>query len=319
MAKSHGVRTKARKTRITHTLNGEEPGFDFLGFNIRQYPVGQRKSGKNSGGKPLGYKTLIKPSKKSIEKHKKRLSEVVTKHKGAPQFVLIQNLNPIIKGWTNYFRCGASKEVFSELDSYLWTILYKWAKKRHPKKTGKWCAKKYWNVNQSVKWQFTGKTDAGKVITLLRHSDTEIVRHIKVRGATSPYDGNLTYWSTRLGRSPEMSARVAELLKRQKGKCNWYGLYFRDGDKMEVDRIIPKSQGGKDIRKNWQLLHLHCHDEKTAKDGSLCTKQAETGPHGNLSKQGSSAHDKGGTTEEPDEMKISRPVLKTPRGGDSLA
>ena len=88
---------------------------------------------------------------------------------------------------------------------------------------------------------------------------------------------------------------------------------------MEVDHIIPKSLGGKDIRKNWQLLHQHCHDEKTAKDGSLRTKQTEIEFRGNLQQQGSSTIDKGGTTEEPDEVKISRPVLKTSRGGDSLA
>jgi len=179
--------------------------------------------------------------------------------------------------------------------------------------------KKYWSINQDVKWRFTGKTDTGKVVTLLKHADIAIERHIKVKGAASPYDGNLTYWSIRLGRNPEMDGRVAWLLKNQKGKCNWCGLYFRDGDKMEVDHIIPKSLGGKDIRKNWQLLHQHCHDEKTAKDGSLRTKQTEIEFRGNLQQQGSSTIDKGGTTEEPDEVKISRPVLKTSRGGDSLA
>ncbi|MDJ0899839.1 MAG: HNH endonuclease [Xenococcus sp. MO_188.B8] len=30
---------------------------------------------------------------------------------------------------------------------------------------------------------------------------------------------------------------------------------------------MPKSQGGKDEYKNWQLLHRHCHDEKTRNDG----------------------------------------------------
>jgi RNA-directed DNA polymerase len=37
---------------------------------------------------------------------------------------------------------------------------------------------------------------------------------------------------------------------------------------MEVDHIIPKSKGGLDEYKNWQLLHRHCHDAKTARDGS---------------------------------------------------
>jgi RNA-directed DNA polymerase len=35
---------------------------------------------------------------------------------------------------------------------------------------------------------------------------------------------------------------------------------------MEVDHIIPKEHGGKDAYYNWQLLHRHCHDKKTAED-----------------------------------------------------
>ena len=38
---------------------------------------------------------------------------------------------------------------------------------------------------------------------------------------------------------------------------------------MEIDHIIPKSKGGKNEYKNFQLLHKHCHDTKTARDGSL--------------------------------------------------
>ena len=71
-----------------------------------------------------------------------------------------------------------------------------------------------------------------------------------------------------MGNSPEMSKRVAALLKQQQGKCAHCGLFFRENDVIEVDHIIPKLQGGKDEYKNWQLLHRHCHDTKTAIDGS---------------------------------------------------
>uniref|UniRef100_UPI0025F8DC8F HNH endonuclease n=1 Tax=Chamaesiphon sp. GL140_3_metabinner_50 TaxID=2970812 RepID=UPI0025F8DC8F len=71
-----------------------------------------------------------------------------------------------------------------------------------------------------------------------------------------------------MGRHPEMPNREAKLLKQQKGKCAHCGLTFREGDVMEVDHIIPKSIGGKNEWKNLQLLHRHCHDIKTASDGS---------------------------------------------------
>jgi RNA-directed DNA polymerase len=66
-----------------------------------------------------------------------------------------------------------------------------------------------------------------------------------------------------------MPKRVSTLLKAQKGKCTHCYLHFREADVMEVDHIIPKSQGGKDEYKNLQLLHRHCHDVKTTTDGSL--------------------------------------------------
>jgi RNA-directed DNA polymerase len=74
------------------------------------------------------------------------------------------------------------------------------------------------------------------------------------------------YWSTRMGNNPEMPSRVTKLLKKQKGKCTHCGLYFREDDVMEVDHKTPKSKGGKDSYDNWQLLHRHCHDTKTATD-----------------------------------------------------
>jgi len=67
-----GLELKPEKTKITHTLYGENPGFNFLGFNIRQYEVGKHRTGKNTHGEPLGFKTLIKPSKESVDRHKKR-------------------------------------------------------------------------------------------------------------------------------------------------------------------------------------------------------------------------------------------------------
>jgi len=42
--------------------------------------------------------------------------------------------------------------------------------------------------------------------------------------------------------------------------------------------VIPKSQGGKDTKENRQLLHRHCHDNKTARDGSYNLAAIEAKP-----------------------------------------
>ncbi len=297
-----GLELKTEKTHLVHTLNHHEgkcPGFNFLGFNIRQYKVNKHNSGKSTNGKLLYFKTLIKPSKKSIKVHYEKLAKTIDAHKSASQSALISHLNPIIKGWANYFSSVASKETFSHLDELLYQKLYRWAKRRHPSKPWKWRAKKYWRTINGNNWAFSSKSRQDKPLKLIQHAENQIKRHIKVRENASIFDGNWLYWNSRLGSYPETPKGISKLLKRQDGKCAHCGLFFRDGDLMEIDHIIPKAKGGNNSYSNLQLLHRHCHDLKTVMDGVT----------GGL-------FDKDYSGEEPDEVKVSRPVLKTSREGD---
>ena len=308
--KAVGLELKPAKTRLAHTLErigDEKPGFDFLGFNIRQYPVGKYQSGKSTHGQVLGFKTLIKPADKKVAKHYQAIAEIVRSHKSVPQSALISRLNPIIKGWSNYYSSQVSKEIYSKLDYLVYGLLRRWAQRRHPMKSGKWVADRYWHTVGGYNWTFAYKADGKVAGYLYRHAKTQIVRHVKVKGSASPYDGNLPYWATRLEKHPEVPTRVAKLLKAQKGKCKHCGLTFKPGDLWEVDHIIPRILGGKDVYENLQLLHKHCHDVKTRTDGSL-QKDGESG-----------TYDKSPLVEEPDEAKVSRPVLKTSGSRERIA
>ncbi|MGB3207728.1 MAG: group II intron maturase-specific domain-containing protein [Crinalium sp.] len=266
---------KPSKTRLAHTLlehEGQDAGFNFLGFNIRQYPGGKYSTGCNTNGEPLGFKTYIKPSKEKIKIHYDRIAEVIEQHKTAPQEALIARLNPIVKGWANYYRTQVSKKTYSKLGYMVYQKLRSWAKRRHPKKSWGWIISKYWHTIGGNNWSFATNQNGKNPLRLLSHAETEINRHTKVKEDASPYDGNLIYWSTRMGQHPEVPKNVATLLKLQKGKCAHCKLHFTEQSVIEIDHIIPKSQGGKNDYKNLQLLHRHCHDKKTANDGSLGTK-----------------------------------------------
>lgn len=259
-----GLELKPSKTRISHTLNeiNGNVGFDFLGFTIRQFPVGKNHSGKLCG-KLLGFKTIIKPSKEKIKAHIKKLGEVIRGHKASSQETIIKKLNPIIRGWTNYYSTVCSKETFSTCDHILYLQLKRWAERRHPNKGKKWVKDKYWKSVELRKWVFTTNNNSQK---LLDHAYTPIKRHRKVKGDVSIFNGDFLYWSTRMGKNPEISTRKANLLKKQKGRCKQCGAYFKQGDLLEIDHIIPIALNGKDEYKNLQLLHRHCHDVKTAND-----------------------------------------------------
>ena len=270
-----GLELKPSKTRITHTLNNykkEKAGFDFLGFHIKQYKMGKHTCSKNTNGEKLGFKILITPNKDAQNRHYKKLAEIINRNKGQSQLTLISQLNPVIRGWCNYYATVVSHKVFKRLVHLLVWKLLKWGVKRHRNKGLKWVKNKYFMTIGNRNWVFATRTRDNPFPTyLISHSDTEIKRFVKVRCEASPYDGNQVYWSSRQGRHPEMPTRTAFLLKKQKGKCKECELYLKDGDVIELDHIIPKSKGGKDEYKNWQLLHRHCHDKKTSIDGSLDT------------------------------------------------
>jgi RNA-directed DNA polymerase len=269
-----GLELKPSKTRIAHTLDkhdDEESRFNFLGFNIRQFPVGKYQSGIKTRGGLLGFKTIITPSKENQKSHYLKVAEVINKSRGLNQATLISKLNPIIRGWCNYYSTVVSHKVFSKIWHLTVFKLLKWGKHRHRNKGCKWTGNKYFHLIDGDSWTFATREYKNPLV-LYKHSDTDIKRFVKVKGNKSPYDGDWLYWCKRMGEHPEIPIRVATLLKTQKGKCALCGNYFKDGDSLEVDHIIPRSQGGKDEFKNLQLLHRHCHDKKTAIDGSLGNK-----------------------------------------------
>ena len=193
-----------------------------------------------------------------------------------------------------------SKEIFSSCSAQLYQKLRTWANRRHPNKNRTWVVNKYWHSIEGNNWVFSVKTLKGR-IKLLNHANTPIVRHTKVKDVRSPLDGDWVYWSSRMGKNPLVSTKVSTLLKKQLGKCTICNHYFTDESILEIDHIIPKSVGGKEDYTNLQLLNRHCHDRKTASDGS------------------NSSRDKGKSTEERCEVKVSRTVLKTSRNREVSA
>jgi RNA-directed DNA polymerase len=120
---------------------------------------------------------------------------------------------------------------------------------------------------------------------LPKHSNTKITRHTKLRGESSPFDGNWTYWSKRKGEYPGISKKVTITVKRQKGKCADCGLNFHPDDLIEIHH---KNGNPRDNRlENLVAIHLYCHDQIYDGIGNLSTQL--------------STHDKGQFGEEPDE------------------
>jgi len=157
-----GLELSLDKSKITHI----DEGFDFLRYNFQKYKG----------------KLRVKPSQKSIKAICWKIKKLVLNARAWAQDSLIQVLNPVIRGWSNYHCHNAAKETFVKLDHYVWTVTWQWGKYRHRNKGYKWIFRKYWHSEGNRNWVFQTKEN-----TLLQFADATIRRHNIPKLQANPY------------------------------------------------------------------------------------------------------------------------------------
>ena len=167
-----GLTLSYEKTRITHI----EDGFDFLGTHVRKYRG----------------KLLCTPAKKNVHAFLETIRGIVKGHKQAITGNLIMQLNSVIRGWAQYHQHGASKRTFAMVDHQIFTLLWQWARRRHPHKSRHWIRDKYFRSEGENNWVFFGHVKGAKGtqqdVCLFRASSVPIRRHTKIKGEANPYD-----------------------------------------------------------------------------------------------------------------------------------
>ncbi|WP_019505909.1 group II intron reverse transcriptase/maturase [Pleurocapsa sp. PCC 7319] len=251
---NRGLELSAEKTLITSM----EDGFDFLGFNHRHY----------------NGKLLIKPSKKKVLDFCKRIGKEIKAMNGIEQEAVIRKLNPILRGFANYYKGVVSKETFGYISSRIWQYLWRWAKRRHSNKGKRWIRERYFKTYKGNNWTFACNTSnrerKEKLLVLYPIAYTSIERHIKVKGNASPDDPYLKeYWKKRHqkhGKSYwERNSRNFNIAQNQNWKCPICGEPLFNGEEIETHHIIPVAQGGQDDIENLQHLHKPCHKQEHSK------------------------------------------------------
>lgn len=243
-----GLQLSTEKTRITHV----DAGFDFLGWNFRKY----------SGT------LLIKPSKKNAQAFYRKVKEVINRHKTVRQEDLIRMLNPMLRGWANYHRPVVAKETFSRMDHLLFRAIWRWAKRRHPKKNAKWVRKKYFHSQGNRSWVFGAtvhKEDGTrKKVALYRLPDTAIRRHKKVNGSYNPFDPAYELYGEVLRKERMLDSmrhrkQWVSLFRQQGGLCALCGCKIARDTGWHDHHLVYKVRGGSDALSNRVLLHPVCH------------------------------------------------------------
>jgi len=144
-----GLNFSEKKFKI---LDLEKDGFLFLGWDISLKNRDLKRNQSKLNAKIL----IIKPSKKSIKSFKSKIKKKFRSNK--PIRALISDLNPVLRGWTNYYRDSYhSQEVFQSIGHYVYQLWWKWARKKHPHRNKNWIYNRYifntvkrsWRIGES--------------------------------------------------------------------------------------------------------------------------------------------------------------------------
>lgn len=236
-----GLTLSEEKTLITNINDG----FDFLGFNIRKFK-GQ---------------LLTKPSKSAQKRVYAKFKTVIERNKSSRQDTLIRLLNPIITGWSNYYRYGASSKEFQRMDHLIFDKLWQWAKRRHPKKGKRWIAIKYFHTIKGRKWRFVyyfDKKNPENRIMLKLMSDLNFSVYTQVKGDANPFDSECQDYfdqrkTKRMLESFNGKKTLVKIWQNQKGLCPICGDTIDESLAWSVKRETLA-----DDKKRNQLVHMKC-------------------------------------------------------------
>jgi len=249
-----------------------EDGFDFLGVTVR------RQSDK----------LLIKPSKAAVRRIRERLRTEMRALRGANAPAVLHRLNPIVRGWSAYYRSVVSSEVFNALDNYMWKLTYKWARHSHPNKPRCWVATRYFgqfNKSRQDKWVFGDRVSGAH---LVKFAWTKIVRHQMVKGGASQDDPTLaSYWAERRrkGTALPIDRTGLRLLQAQQGRCPLCGTLLLHADhppqnpheweqwlaatrRTMLKRHLVLHAAGTPDDSTLRLVHAHCQRRQHADTGT---------------------------------------------------
>jgi RNA-directed DNA polymerase len=183
----------------------------------------------------------------------------------ADQATLIQQLNPVLRGWANYHRHVVCSEVFARLDRFVWRLMFRWAGRRHSNYTRRWIVQRYFPQHAGGGRPFT---DPLTGLTLFQVSAVKAARHRKVLEVANPFarewEDYFRLRALRLNRD-FLPAFLRRVLLRQLGLCpvcrqvlqkdEEHHLHHRDGNHQNnsIENLV--------------LLHPTCHRQQHATRG----------------------------------------------------
>lgn len=299
-----GLTLSPEKTKVFR-LSDENTKLNFLGYTLKYQEKWRINKGvffeQHAGSRGIA----LYPNKNKVLNIIKKMKSIFDAEQNSDAYNLIAKLNPVIRGWSNYFNMGNSSRYRSTVRNALYHLVWKWAHNKHRKWGKKLIANTYFlnrnegnskifNKFKNVKWVFHGTTNSksrynrsekGKTIylanvgssTKLLSSKNYIIPNnlINIHGYHPEYF-KLIEFNTKISfKAMETYSPFKEkLLKRQNNLCGHCRkpLYFMESDKiiyneLHIHHIKPISKGGstKNIT-NMVIIHSWCHKDIHSKE-----------------------------------------------------
>lgn len=241
-----GLELSEKKTLITHV----DDGFDFLGWRVCRQ----------------GRMVTTKPAKKNVKSFLEKIRGTLREMRAAKQVDVIDQLNPVIRGWANYHRTQMASQVFRKCDHRIWQALWRWACRRHPNKGKRWIKARYFQCIKGRDWRFADKDKL--LLTLISFHKK---RHIKIDSGRNPYSlEDEDYFDARLAQrmkaTLEGRRQLVTLWRWQDGRCPYCGQKITRETGWHIHHVIKRSEGGSDQLSNLLMLHPNCHRQHHANE-----------------------------------------------------
>jgi group II intron reverse transcriptase/maturase len=195
-------------------------GFDFLGWHFKVQKNGKFKS---------------TPSVDNFKAFRKKV-KVIVNNSNYGATTKAEKLASVVRGWRNYHKfCKMDGSKFS-----LWFISHR----------------AYTVFNKETKQnRYSSAELVKKAFPAVPYSEN---KHISVKGAKSPFDGDTAYWSER--NSKLYDGETSKALKKQSHKCASCGLKFIDEERVHLHHIDGNHANWK--KNNLEAIHESCHAYK---------------------------------------------------------
>jgi RNA-directed DNA polymerase len=247
--KERGLEISEKKSRI---INLEKEGFDFLGWRIELLERNLKKNKSGNNKKVL----VIKPTKEAQIRFKAKIKAEFRSNK--PIRALIKDLNPILRGWTNYYRSSYhSQEIFQSIGHYVYQSWWRWALKKHPKRPKNWIYNHYIFKTDKRSWNI----GASQEILLFDVTQAKQIKIKALKNNVNPYMNEEYYVSRSLIIDAERFRKA--IYKKYNFKCPVCDQALLGEENIHLHHIIPRKEGGEYSLENIAPLHATCHENIT--------------------------------------------------------